>query len=156
MFALALTMYEIFANHIKWQNTWRSRTRRGGEKRDLCLSTGKVRFHIGDFFKEFEPRGNVRLRKKTNTLVQRETGLLTKCKISKADLPKNLCSRFAKNPTVTWEIYTTVILEKISTIVVAKTAPVGLRCARTIFARTVIALLPCIWTISTRTIMKAV
>ena len=52
MFALSLTVYEIFANLIKCENFYLENEGQGEgrEKGNLCHSTGNARFHIGDFF----------------------------------------------------------------------------------------------------------
>ena len=52
MFALSLTIYEIFANLITFQNFHLENEGQvqGGEKRELRSWTVNVRFCIGDFF----------------------------------------------------------------------------------------------------------
>ena len=51
----SISIYETFTNQIKCQNFELENKcqGQGGEKRDLRHSTRNVRFHIGDFFKEF-------------------------------------------------------------------------------------------------------
>ena len=51
MFALFLTVCEIFSKTIKCQK---------GVKRNLRHSTGNVRFNIVDFFSDFYLPGNIR------------------------------------------------------------------------------------------------
>ena len=55
MFAISLTVYEIFAKHEKCKNFDLEIEGQGQkvEERDLRHSTESVRIHIGDFFSEF-------------------------------------------------------------------------------------------------------
>ena len=58
MFALSLSIYEIFANQIKRHkfDLENEDQDQGGEKRDLRNLAGNVRFHIGDFFRTIATR----------------------------------------------------------------------------------------------------
>ena len=54
MFALSLTVYEIFTNKIKCQtfDLENEGEGQGGEKRDWRNSTGNFELHVGEFFSE--------------------------------------------------------------------------------------------------------
>ena len=53
MFALSLTVFEIFAKPENFKNINFKNEGQGVEERDLRHSTGNVRFHIGDLFPYF-------------------------------------------------------------------------------------------------------
>ena len=62
IFAIALTNYEIFENHIKIRkfDLENEGQGKGGEKQDLRHSTGNVRLYIGDFvFRNIAARQHV-------------------------------------------------------------------------------------------------
>ena len=77
MFALSLTVYEIFAKQEKCQNfnLENEGQGQGVEKWDLRYSTRRIPSHIGEFA-EFEIPGNIRLRKiiRAHTFTARDMG----------------------------------------------------------------------------------
>ena len=90
MCALALTIYEIFAKQIKCKkfDFGNDSQGQGIEKRDLCQLTGNVWFYIVDFFRIFATRPNAFTQKDLQT--QRETGVMTKGSICKANFMANV------------------------------------------------------------------
>ena len=58
MFALSLTIYEIFANKINSTSLLENESLGQGEKQNLFHSTGNVRFYIAEFFSQFDLPGN--------------------------------------------------------------------------------------------------
>ena len=97
MFALSLTVYEIFANQEKCQNFDLENEGHGQdiEKPYYRNSTRNIRIHTGDFFQNFSyvatyvyAKGYIYTHLHTLTRTQRETGVMTIGKICKADLPQ--------------------------------------------------------------------
>ena len=72
MFVLSHPIYDIYANHIKWQKKFVVENEHQGqviEKQDLRHSTGNVRLYIGDFFRILATRQHTFRQKQRRTWV---------------------------------------------------------------------------------------
>ena len=93
IFALSLTIYEIFAIHIKCQKFDRENEGKdhGVEKQELRRSTENVRFYIVDFFSQNFSYLITYVYTQTHILTNthRARRVMTIDKICNADLPNN-------------------------------------------------------------------